>query len=132
MNTHTENIKDEFVFSEKLNAEFLNSTYQYDLNFGRKMFNLFLKSIDEDMNQLIQSIADQEWEESRSIAHKIKNNFTWVGLPQLSSLMYKIENAARDRSGSIVELKESLVSQFQDGYENVREELNRLSAYLES
>ncbi len=130
MNTHTENTEKEFVFSEKLNAEFLNATYQYDLNFGKNMFDLFLKSIDEDLNTLIQNVDDLNYEETRSIAHKIKNNFTWVGLPQLSSLMYKIENAAKERSESISELKDNLISQFQSGYNNVKAELERLDAYL--
>lgn len=132
MNTQTENLEKNFVFSEKLNAEFLNATYQYDLNFGKKMFGLFLKSIDEDMNRLIQNVDDLNYEETRSIAHKIKNNFTWVGLPQLSSLMYKIENAAKDNSESITELKDNLIVQFQSGYNNVKAELERLDAYLES
>lgn len=132
MNTHTENLEKEFVFSTKLNAEFLNATYQYDLNFGKKMFGLFLKSIDDDMKILIQSVDQLNYEEVRSIAHKIKNNFTWVGLPQLSSLMYKIENAAKEKSESVSVLKDNLISQFQSGYNNVKAELERLDAYLES
>lgn len=132
MNAHTENLEKEFVFSEKLNSEFLNATYQYDLSFGKKMFSLFLRSIDSDMNSLLKNVDEMNWEETRSVAHKIKNNFTWVGLPQLSSIMYKIENAAKEESDTITELKNELVAQFQSGYDNVKAEHERLDAYLES
>jgi len=89
-----------YTFNENLNVEFLNKTYGENLSFCEKMFGIFLSTTDADMITLMEYIQHNNYEAVRALSHKIKNNFTWVGLPKLSKMMYDLENMAR-KQGSL-------------------------------
>ena len=120
-----------FVFSEELNAEFLNSTYGENLDFGKKMFSIFLQTIDQDIKELKSHLAEVNYAGIGSVAHKIKNNFTWVGLPQLSSLMYELEIAAKASNPNVKELYANIEDKFKAGHRNIESEYQRLIDFLE-
>ena len=100
---HTKNIN-KFIFSSKLDAKFLEKTYSENLAFGEKMFFIFLKTNPEEFASIDKAMQLLDYDALRSIAHKIKNNYTWVGLHRVSGLIYKIETAARAKSPEIVKL----------------------------
>ena len=85
-------LNEKFIFNKELNAEFLEQSYSQNLGFGQKMFSIFLGSIEKDMEILTCALRANDYAGIKEIAHKIKNNFTWVGLPNLSKLMNSIEN----------------------------------------
>jgi len=119
-----------FVFNDKLNAEFLQNSYGENLEFGKKMFKIFLSTIEEDIEVLTRSLEANDYQGMQDIAHKIKNNFTWVGLPTMSSLMYKIENAAKEKSVSVSTYYNELMDLFHVDHSLVQNEYDRLSSYL--
>lgn len=121
---------DKFKFNEKLNAEFLQNSYGENLEFGRKMFKIFLSTIEEDIDFLTKSLESNDYQGMQDIAHKIKNNFTWVGLPTMSSVMYKIETAAKEKSVSVTTHYNELMDLFQNDHKLVQEEYDRLASYL--
>jgi len=121
---------DRFVFSKELNAEFLKKSYGHNLEFGKKMFKVFLSTIEEDMQELTDSYNAKDYVAMGKVAHKIKNNFNWVGLPLLSSLTYRIEQAAKEDSKSIEIYYKKLMSVFHDDHKLVVNEYNRMNDHL--
>lgn len=119
-----------FEFNKELNAEFLSNSYGENLEFGMKMFSIFLATIEEDIQILTNSMESQDYQGVGDIAHKIKNNFTWVGLPKLSSVMYKIELAARERSKNVVNHYNDLMDMFHNEHTLVQKEYDRLNNHL--
>jgi len=119
-----------FIFSKELNAEFLEQSYSANLEFGKKMFSIFLSTIEEDISILTSSLQANDFTGIKDIAHKIKNNFTWVGLPRLSSVVYKIEMAAMEKSVSVVTHYNELMDIFNSEHKLVQQEYERMVKYL--
>ena len=119
-----------FIFSEKLNADFLNSSYGENLDFGKKMFSIFLSTIESDIEILSSGIKEEDFKRVSDVAHKIKNNFTWVGLPRLRSLMYRIESAAKEEDLIMSQLFEEMITQFEADHDLVKNEYDRLNLHL--
>jgi len=121
---------DKFVFSDKLDAEFLEKTYSENLAFGEKMFFIFLKTNAEEIASLNRAMQSSDYDTLRSIAHKIKNNYTWVGLQRISSLVCKIETAARAKSPDIFKLYQEFKSEQESMYAFVETEHRRITDFL--
>lgn len=119
-----------FEFNNELNAEFLSSSYGENLEFGMKMFSIFLATIEEDIEILTHSMEAKDYHGVKDIAHKIKNNFTWVGLPKLSSVMYKIELAAKEKSENVISHYNDLMDIFHTEHMLVQKEYDRLNSHL--
>jgi len=120
----------EFSFNSKLNVEFLEKSYSGNIGFAKRMFSIFLSTIDEDLTNLDNYIRLNDYQGIKDVAHKVKNNFTWVGLPMMSSIMYKIESSAREESDFVHELYSDFVAIFQERHSLVKEEYNRINTYL--
>ena len=120
-----------YVFSGDLDHTFLQTSYGKNLSFCLKMFDIFLASIEEDMSSLNRSVTDGDFDEVESLAHKIKNNFTWVGLPTMSQYMYDLENVARLKNvDDMQQCMSNLKLSYEDKFQVVRTERERLSNYL--
>lgn len=119
-----------FEFSQQLDTEFLTNTYKDNLEFGEKMFNIFVRTNPIDMSELDLAIGRTDYEVIRGIAHKIKNNYTWVGLKELSAIMYKIETAAKAKSPELIGLYQSLKTKQEEKVSVVIDEHNRMKEFL--
>jgi len=121
---------EKFVFNKELNAEFLEKSYGHNLDFGKKMFAIFLSTIEQDMSELSQYLKTNDYSGMHAVAHKSKNNFTWVGLPLLSGVMYKLEAAAKAESVSVVSYYDEFTDMYGSALELVKNEYNRILNYL--
>lgn len=119
-----------YKFSTSLNTSFLEKTYKSNLGFCEKMFKIFLDSAQADIDLLESHVRANNFDEVKTIAHKIKNNFTWVGLPDLSEQMYHIENLARGRQSGIPEMFQELNIKFIKAFKEVTLEYESLLEYL--
>jgi HPt (histidine-containing phosphotransfer) domain-containing protein len=97
-----------FEFDKGLDVTFLATTYGANLSFGAKMFGIFVSSIHLELDALEASATHKDYPTIRAIAHKIKNNFTWVGLAELSVLTAQIETLARQEKSSVISLVDTL------------------------
>ncbi len=123
-------VNDKFTFNNELNVAFLERSYSQNLQFGQKMFRIFLSTIDQDLEELSSAVYNSDYSSIKKITHKVKNNFTWVGLPILSSIMHKIEQAAKNSSIEVIALHEKFLLQFQNEYVLVKQEYERMNKYL--
>ena len=131
--THIQNsitLPDTYKFSTSLDACFLDKTYKSNMAFCEKMFKIFLDSAHEDIEVLEFHVRANNFMEVKSIAHRIKNNYTWVGLPQLSEKMHDIENLARGRKPGIAEKFQELNDDFKQALILVSSEYKSILKYL--
>lgn len=84
---------DLYSFSAKLNSQYLKEFYAQDFSRAKLMFEIFLNSIDAEMEKLAQYLKDENWEKFSKQAHKIKPNFAMVGLSEISEIMQLYEKA---------------------------------------
>jgi len=124
------NENDEFIFSNELDYEFLRKTYSENLAFGEKMFSIFLKTIPQELASIDKAMQISDYDSLKSIAHKIKNNYIWVGLQAISSLVYKIETAARAKSPEIVKLLHDFKREQNSIFELIKVEHGRIVNHL--
>lgn len=80
-----------FVFNAQLDGEYLSSLYENNLRYAADLFAVFVKNIQSDMETALAYFDHQQWEQLKMQVHKIKPNFSMVGLPQLSQLVQQVE-----------------------------------------
>lgn len=83
-----------FNFNVLLDQDFLQMVYEGDLSYAGDIFEIFLTHSVKEMDELGQAIDLQDWDATRRISHKLKPNFSMVGLPQLEEKMGQIEMLA--------------------------------------
>ncbi len=85
---------DDDTKTEILNRPYLEKFYGGDDSHAADMFDIFLNHTVHEVPQLRPLMEAQDWEGTRQLAHKIKPNFSMVGLTQLEEKMLNIENSA--------------------------------------
>jgi len=96
-NSESELERKTFTFSTDLDHEFLNKTYQSDLEYAHDMFKIFHKVIAKEVTQLNLFYSEKEFGQLGKLAHKIKPTFSMVGLTKLSTLMGSIESSSNNQ-----------------------------------
>jgi PAS domain S-box-containing protein len=101
------NLPSTFQFSTDLDVEYLDDFYENEIDRANLMFEIFDRVIDDEFNKLKQSLSNQEWDKVSTTAHKIKPNFSMVGLIDISIIMEEYEKAKINP-----EVREELASNF--------------------
>jgi len=107
-------IQTEITFSEKsffptiLDQVYLERFYEGDYEHAADMFEIFLTHTIHEIPSLRALMENEDWEATRKLAHRIKPNFSMVGLTELEQKMLIIENMNKqeDIINSIEALKE--------------------------
>lgn len=73
--------------------------------FIKEMIAIFIRTIPLEVERLKTAIDEKNYEDIYAIAHKIKPNYHFVGLPQLQALLFEVEQIAREE-GSLVDISE--------------------------
>lgn len=98
-----------------LDRPYLEKFYGGDDSHAADMFDIFLNHTVHEVPQLRPLMEAKDWEKTRQLAHKIKPNFSMVGLTQLEKMMLNIEKMA-DQKENVNKLLQTL-----DEVENVLE-----------
>jgi len=111
-----------------LDQKTLTELYENDLDYALSMFETFCEIMPEEMRQLNHAIESQNTSDIHNISHKIKSNFTMVGLLALYEITAQIEQLSRDESHmeNILSLYKKLDEAIQIGMPIVQSEARRL------
>ena len=117
-----------FHFNERLDRDFLQMVYEGDLSYAGDIFEIFLAHSINEMDELGSAIENQDWEATRRISHKLKPNFSMVGLPQLEQKMGQIEMCANLQNNVeiIAGIYENLKSSLTTFIPVLKEDLERI------
>ncbi len=105
------------VFSEKLDVVQLNNLYQNDYDYALEMFELFIEHSIPNFKKIESSIQDKNWDKVKKEIHKLKPNFTMVGLTELRSKIEKMETLVFQKSNEKVMIEK---------YNEIKIKLNHL------
>lgn len=78
--------EDVFVFNKKLDTAYLQKLYSGNSNYALSLFDIFLECTEGDWAEIQQMIKNSEWEKLKDQVHKIKPNFSMVGLTWITKM----------------------------------------------
>ncbi len=99
-----------YHFSPELDSELLEEIYEGDLDYTLCMFQTYVETLGEELDSLEKVSSLNQVAEIRKIVHKIKPNFSMVGLPTLYHQAVNLEKICDREEGSSQDLAESLES----------------------
>lgn len=68
-----------------------------DAVFIRKMQSLFIQTVPQQLNELSEAVAEQDWELVASIAHKLKSTYGNIRIKEPAAAMKNIELIAQEK-----------------------------------
>ncbi|MDX2128643.1 MAG: ATP-binding protein [Chloroherpetonaceae bacterium] len=83
---------------EKLNLENLETFAGGDVEFINEMIDLFLTQMPAQVDALIKSYEEKNYQMLKSIAHKIKPNFHLMGFPEQKNVLSEIEEICENEN----------------------------------
>ncbi len=85
-----------FEFSHKLDDSYLNELYEQNVEYAIGLFTIFVDNIDQEWKEILVASEAGNAELVRQLVHKIKPNFSMVGLTWVSRMMETVERSIRD------------------------------------
>ena len=95
-----------------LNKKEILKLYQGDWNHASIIFEIFLKEIPTELNQLQFNIDKSDWIKVKNILHKIKPSFAMVGLGIIESQIQDIEELIKSTPFDELMIKSELAKLF--------------------
>jgi signal transduction histidine kinase/CheY-like chemotaxis protein len=81
-----------FEFHEELDVKYLNTLYENNISYASDLFEIFLRTVNDEMVKIQKLVTDRQWEQLKFQVHKLKPNFAMVGLTWISNNMQQLEN----------------------------------------
>jgi PAS domain S-box-containing protein len=81
-----------FEFHNELDVKYLNTLYENNISYAADLFEIFLKTIREEVVKIRKMVENRDWEQLKFQVHKLKPNFAMVGLTWITSRMQQLEN----------------------------------------
>ncbi|WP_295117362.1 PAS domain-containing hybrid sensor histidine kinase/response regulator [uncultured Chitinophaga sp.] len=121
-----------YEFHSGLDVKYLNTLYESNIGYAVDLFEIFVLNIREEMRKLDVISAAQDWEQLRFQVHKIKPNFSMVGLTWVTAKMETLEGLLRHNNGmdKLPELLDEVVSEVNTFFPIVEEELRKMQDFI--
>jgi HPt (histidine-containing phosphotransfer) domain-containing protein len=87
-----------FEFHNELDVKYLNALYENNISYAADLFEIFLKTIREEVLKLRKLVENRDWEQLKFQVHKLKPNFAMVGLTWITSKMQQLENTLNNNA----------------------------------
>lgn len=79
-----------FQFDQRLDVPYLNKLYGENASYACGLFQIFLDTIDKEWTKIRQAISRKDWDVIKAQVHKVKPNFSMVGLTGLTREMQEV------------------------------------------
>lgn len=84
-----------FEFNNDLDVKYLTDLYESNISYAADLFEIFIRTIREEVAKLSVMVNNRDWEQIRFQVHKLKPNFAMVGLTWITAKMQELENYLR-------------------------------------
>ncbi|MBK8500963.1 MAG: Hpt domain-containing protein [Saprospiraceae bacterium] len=121
---------EKFQFNSLLDQSVLDEVYGGDLEYAGEIFEMVLTYSVDEIKNLNTAIETQDWEATSRIAHKLKPNFSMVGLSDLEEKMYQIEKEAESNPQIIPQLFEEITSALEIYFPIIEKDLQKIKNLL--
>jgi CheY-like chemotaxis protein len=114
-----------------INLSYLREVSGNNAEFITQMIELFLQKTPEALEEMNERFRQQNWEELRNIAHRIKPSYTYVGLAEIHKMLAEIEREAlENHSQTNVDKVSTLISEVgsksKEAFKALKEELGQI------
>lgn len=108
-----------------LDLTYLNTISEGDKEFIDDILTTFLEEVPKDMEQITIALDQNDFVQIGKMAHKIKATLHLLGLGDLKSLAFKIEQTAKSNSNhtEIIPWAKDLVQHMEKVYPHIEEAL---------
>lgn len=122
-----------FEFSQTLDVSFLNEVYEDDLAYAVEIFESFLETLPAGLLQLEEHFQSGDIAAFRSVAHRLKPSFSYVGLTGITNQMASLEKSCLviQRLEESATLYQQVVKDIQASIPAIKLELNRLKSHIQ-
>ena len=117
---------EKFQFNSQLDRHVLNEVYGGDLEYAAEIFEMVLTYSVEEIRNLKTAIDREDWTAASRTAHKLKPNFSMVGLTDLEEKMYQIEKEAETNPQVIRRLFEEITSALDIYFPIIEDDLQKI------
>ena len=114
-----------FEFHKDLDVKYLNTLYENNISYAADLFEIFLKTIREELVKIQALVNARDWEQLKFQVHKLKPNFSMVGLTWISARMQNLENTLTTNTSLPPEEVDAL-------FANIAEEVEKFYPIIEA
>jgi len=131
-NNRTQKVEEKgFRFNQKLDIDYLQKLYSGNCNYAMSLFEVFIEWADNDWSNVQKLTQEQDWKELKDLIHKIKPNFSMVGLTWTTELMQKCYDHLKEGNHEqAIDLLKRVQQDFEDNLPIVKEDYNRMHQYV--
>ena len=84
---------------------YLNDLADGNFDFVAEMINMFLNSVPQSVSDLSAAIDNNDWDKVKSIAHRIKPSFGFVGVKNIQEILNQMERNAMEAPDPVAQKK---------------------------
>jgi PAS domain S-box-containing protein len=122
---------EDFKFDERLDVEYLNKLYAGNCAYAMSLFEVFLECMESDWEEIDHSLSREDWVALKNLVHKVKPNFSMVGLTWLTRMMQELYDRLKQEDYSSVPATFQLVRQEYDRFMPVvKDEYRRMQQFI--
>lgn len=122
---------DTFKFDERLDTAYLQKLYSGNCTYAMSLFEVFLECMEKDWNDILEAKKDEQWVQLKNLIHKVKPNFSMVGLTWITSMMQEIyEQLKQEDPLAALPLLEEVQKEFDQYLPLVSMEYQRMLLFL--
>ncbi|MGX5819866.1 response regulator [Chitinophaga lutea] len=121
-----------YEFHPGLDVRYLNTLYESNIGYAIDLFEIFVMTIQEEMTKLEAVAGEQDWEKLKFQTHKIKPNFSMVGLTWITARMESLEAVLRkgEQLEQIPGILEEITAEVNNLFPVIEEELQKMYAFV--
>jgi HPt (histidine-containing phosphotransfer) domain-containing protein len=118
---------DSFAFDERLDVAYLRKLYSDNCNYAISLFHIFLEYMESDWEEIQQAVKNKDWQQLTNLVHKVKPNFSMVGLTWITAMMQDVYKKLKaDNHASAIPLLQEVQKEFDQYMPLIRDELERM------
>jgi HPt (histidine-containing phosphotransfer) domain-containing protein len=124
---------DAFRFDERLDTAYLRKLYAGNCAYAMSLFEVFLECMEKDWEEIQQARDARDWVMLRNLVHKVKPNFSMVGLTWITTMMQNIyEKLKTESPHEALPLLEQAETQYDEYIPLVKSEYRRMQMFLDT
>lgn len=121
----------DFKFDEQLDVVYLNKLYAGNCSYAMSLFEVFLECMEADWEEIDDALSREDWVSLKNLVHKVKPNFSMVGLTWLTRMMQELYDTLKQEDYSSVPATFQLVRQEYDQFMPVvKAEYRRMQQFV--
>lgn len=121
-----------YEFHPDLDVKYLNTLYESNIGYAIDLFDIYVLTIRDELVKIRKVANEGDWETLRFQVHKIKPNFSMVGLTWITTKLEAMENLLRHNENleTIPALLGEIMEEVNGFFPVIENELQKMQAFM--